>query len=516
MDNLIGRYRNVSILAAAIFLQIVGLAVQVKRRSENHSTRLIRVWTVAAVTPLERSIVGLQTGVSDLWHNYLYLRGVRQQNRELQEQIQQLQLEQVRLRQDAQQASRLQALLGFKEQFIDKTTAAQVIGSSGSELSRIVYLDKGSADGITQDMAVISAQGVVGKVIQVFRHTAQVLLISDQTSGVGTILEQSRLQGVLKGKASGDLVLDNIMSEEEVKPGDRVLTSGGDQIFPKGLPVGTVEKVTRGTEFLQVTVRPAASLNHLEEVLVITRKQEREPATASTATPVRAADILAQRLPSVPDKPEQPVTGSTAATNAPSAAIPAKPQPKTPAPAAGTGTNVRAPAVAPNVDAATSVPKSTAPTPVPRTQPVDFVRTNPAASSQTSAVGIQPKPKANLAAPTPGGVGASQPKAPAVSAATQPKALSPTPAKVPAAGTKTPAAITPPAPTNATAPGTTAATKTNNSATVPSSNAVSAPKKATTAAPQPKPKPASPSAAKPVANTPQPATQPDASGDTPQ
>src|SRR5215472_2881594 len=335
MEHLMGRYRNVSILAAAIFLQIVGLAVQVKRRAENQSTRLIRVWSVAAITPLEKNIVRIQSGVSDLWHNYIYLRGVRQQNRALEDQIQQLQLEQVRLRQDAEQARRLQALLGFKEQFIDKTTAAQVIGSSGSEQSRIVYLDKGTADGIAPDMAVISAQGIVGKVIQVFRHTSQVLLINDQTSGVGTILEQSRLQGVLKGKASGDLVLDKIMTEEEVKNGDRVLTSGGDQIFPKGLVVGTVAKIARGQEFLTVTVRPAASLTHLEEVLVITKKEQREPA-ALPAAPLRAADILAQRLPSVPDKPE-PQMGTVSTAGSPGGAIRPKTSPKIPNPAAVTG-----------------------------------------------------------------------------------------------------------------------------------------------------------------------------------
>jgi rod shape-determining protein MreC len=234
---------------------------------------------------------------------------VRQQNRELQEKIQQLQLEQVRLRQDAEQARRLQTLLGFKEQFIDKTVAAQVIGSSGSEQSRTVYLDKGSNDGIKQGMPVISAEGVVGKIIQALPRSSQVLLISDQTSGVGTILEQSRLQGVLKGKASGEIVLDKVMAEEDVKVGERVLTSGGDQIFPKGLPVGTVGEVKRGGEFLQVTVKPATPLNHLEEVLVITKKQEREPQAAG-ASPVRAADILAQRLPSVPDKPAEPATGS--------------------------------------------------------------------------------------------------------------------------------------------------------------------------------------------------------------
>ena len=125
-----GRYRNVSILAAAVFIQLIGLAIQVKRPTENESTRLIRVWTVTAVTPLEKGLVHIQNKVTDVWHNYIYLRGVRQENRTLQDQIQKLQLEQVRLTQDAQQAHRLQALLGFKEQYIDKTTAAQVIGSS--------------------------------------------------------------------------------------------------------------------------------------------------------------------------------------------------------------------------------------------------------------------------------------------------------------------------------------------------------------------------------------------------
>jgi rod shape-determining protein MreC len=321
MENFMGRYRNVTFLAAAIFIQILGLAIQVKRSTENESSRLIRVWAVTAVTPLEKGIVRLQTGTTDLWHNYFYLRGVRQENRQLRDEIEQLQLEQVRLKQDADQARRLQVLLGFKEQFIAKTTAAQVIGSSGSEQSRTVFIDKGSRDGIESSMAVISSQGVVGKVISVFKSTSQVLLINDQQSGVGAILEQSRLQGVLKGKASGETVIDKIMSEEDVKLGDRVLTSGGDQIFSKGLPLGTVAKVTKGNEFLQVIIKPAAELSHLEEVLVITKKEEHE-APVSTATSVRAADILAQRLPSVPDRPqtESPAANTVAGHSKPQSA----------------------------------------------------------------------------------------------------------------------------------------------------------------------------------------------------
>jgi rod shape-determining protein MreC len=116
---------------------------------------------------------------------------------------------------------------------------------------------------------------------------------------------------VLKGRASGELVLDKIMADEEVKVGEKVLTSGGDQIFPKGLAIGSVEKVRKGPEFLQVMVKPGARLNHLEEVLVILKKEERL-VPVSNPGGVRAADILAERLPAVPDKPLQRASPSAA------------------------------------------------------------------------------------------------------------------------------------------------------------------------------------------------------------
>jgi rod shape-determining protein MreC len=130
-----------------------------------------------------------------------------------------------------------------------------------------------------------------------------VLLINDPTSGVGALLEKTRLQGVLHGTAAGEVVLERVMSDEQVAVGETVLTSGGDQIFPKGLPVGTIVKVGNGKElFLNIRVKPAANLSKLEEVLVLVEQQERQ-ATADGSVRVRAADVLAQRLPSVPDKP---------------------------------------------------------------------------------------------------------------------------------------------------------------------------------------------------------------------
>jgi len=309
--DVFGRYRNLIFLVGVLFLQVLGLAMQVKTKDSADArgrTPLIRVWALGIITPFERAVVWAENGTGNLWHNYFYLRGVRAENRALKAQIEQMRVEQVRLSEDAAQARRLQGLLAFKEKVISKTIAAQVIGTGGSDQSRIVYIDKGVDDGVDRDMAVITADGIVGKVLQVYdktplRSLAQVLLISDQSSGVGVLLEKSRLQGVLRGTANGEVQLERVMSDEQVAAGETVLTSGGDQIFPKGLPVGTVAKVTNGKDlFLNIKVKPAANLSKLEEVLVLVEKQERQ-AVAQEGGRVRAADILAQRLPSVPDKP---------------------------------------------------------------------------------------------------------------------------------------------------------------------------------------------------------------------
>jgi rod shape-determining protein MreC len=363
MESVLGRYRNLIILVGVLFLQVLGLATQVKRSGNDEgNTRLIRIWVVGAVTPFERGLIWIENSAGNLWHNYFYLRGVRAENRDLRQQIEQMRLQQVRLSEDAAQARRLQSLLAFKEQFISRTVAAQVIGSSGSDLSRIVYIDKGENAGIRKDMAVITADGIVGKVLLVYPSVAQVLVINDQSSGVGVLLENTRLQGVLRGTANGEVVLERVMTDEQVAVGEPVLTSGGDQIFPKGLPVGTVTRVGSGKDlFLNIKVKPAANLSKLEEVLVLVEKQERE-SSAEENGHVRAADILAQRLPSVPDKPatDSKVPAGTGAK--PATATPAPKPPGTGTPAA-----VKKPAVTPDGATASkpqapkTIPSTTAP-----------------------------------------------------------------------------------------------------------------------------------------------------------
>ena len=129
-------------------------------------------------------------------------------------------------------------------------------------------------------MAVITPDGIVGKVRDVFPHTAQVLAINDQSSGAGVILESTRIRGILRGNAAGQPQIVDVIRDQRIKPGEKVLTAGGDQIFPRGLPVGVVEKVVNDPErdgFVDVIVKPAAHLDQLDEVLVITSTEPRFP-----------------------------------------------------------------------------------------------------------------------------------------------------------------------------------------------------------------------------------------------
>jgi rod shape-determining protein MreC len=149
---------------------------------------------------------------------------------------------------------------------------------------------------------VITPDGIVGKVIRADSSTSQVLLISDQSSGAGVLFERLRLKGILKGTPSGRLEVMSVMADEEIKPGDSIVTSGGDGVFPKGLPVGTVQRVFPDQErdpFLSIEVKPAVNLGRLEEVLVITDMSRQTPEVDTSNGTLRAADLLAQRLPSV-------------------------------------------------------------------------------------------------------------------------------------------------------------------------------------------------------------------------
>ena len=321
METFVVRYRNLLVLLVLLVAQILGLAMQVRRANngqpgDGSSVRLIRLWANGIVSPPERVLHNTGSGVGWIWNNYFDLRHVRQQNADLQKTVDRLRLEQAALLEDAKQGQRLQALLKFQQKYIYKTVAAQVIGSSGSDQSRVFYIDKGRSDGIDRDMAVITPDGIVGKVRDVFGHTAQVLAINDQSSGAGVIMESTRIRGILRGNAAGQPQIEDVIRDQRIKPGEKVLTAGGDQIFPRGLPVGVVDKVANDPErdgFVQVILQPAAHLNQLDEVLVITATDPRFPpdqqqdiATSEAlkgaeAEKQKTAEGMAEKLPGLID-----------------------------------------------------------------------------------------------------------------------------------------------------------------------------------------------------------------------
>lgn len=285
MESFFVRYRNLVVLLALLVAQILGLAMQVRRTSggqagDGRSVQLIRLWANSIVSPPERALHSSGSGISGLWNNYVDLRHVRQQNAELQKTVDRLRLEQAALLEDAKQGKRLEALLNFEQKYIYKTTAAQAIGTSGTDQSRVFYIDKGKDEGIDRDMAVITPDGIVGKIRDVFPHTAQVLAINDQSSGAGVILESTRIRGILRGNGAGQPQIEDVIRDQRIQAGDKVLTAGGDQIFPRGLPVGVVDRVVNDPDrdgFVEVIVKPAAHLDQLDEVLVVTSTQPRFP-----------------------------------------------------------------------------------------------------------------------------------------------------------------------------------------------------------------------------------------------
>ncbi|MBB6146052.1 rod shape-determining protein MreC [Silvibacterium bohemicum] len=315
MESFFSRYKNALVLLLVLVMQLLVLAVQAKRPSKDASdpeaVSLIRYVVVTVVATPERLLRNFGQSIEDVWFGYIDLIHVRRDNASLKNQIEQLRLEQASVVEDARQGQRLQRLLGFKEHYIYQSLPAQVIGTSGTDQSGIVYIDKGSNDGLKPDMPVMTADGIVGRLKDVFPSTSQLMLVSDPTSGVGVILESTRTRGVLKGGAFNQVQMINVSPDDRIKPGDKIVTSGGDQIFPRGMPVGTVDRVVPDPDrdpLLDVIVHPSANLAQLEEVLVITgmgdavssqeEKDLAESEAEGEAAQKRASDILSERLPS--------------------------------------------------------------------------------------------------------------------------------------------------------------------------------------------------------------------------
>jgi len=225
---------------------------------------------LGSMRPLQ---IGLQTivvGVRRIRDRYRSLNNMRLENQSLKGRIVELEARMEGLLESEAINHRLQKLLDLKTRVPGRSVSAAVIGNSASTWFQSLTINKGENDGIRKGMAVISSVGIVGQVVVVARRIAKVLLITDRSSGVDVISRRSRARGIVSGSLDNGPVMKYVKRNEDIREGDRLITSGLDGIFPKGLLVGTVGKVRKESNghFQHVEVALAVDPSQIEEVLV--------------------------------------------------------------------------------------------------------------------------------------------------------------------------------------------------------------------------------------------------------
>lgn len=211
-------------------------------------------------------------GIANVWNNYVGLRGVRDENESLRQQVADLEVRLQEQRALAARADRLQELLALKQRTPLPTLPAEVIAGNPNSGLLTVTVNRGSADGVQANMAVIAPKGVVGRVIgPVAAHAARVQLLIDQNASIGAMSDRTRAGGIVVGtEPDPPLRMEFVSNLADIAPGDLIVASGIDGIYPKGFTIGTVEKSERGTSLHRlITVRPSVDFSSIEEVLIV-------------------------------------------------------------------------------------------------------------------------------------------------------------------------------------------------------------------------------------------------------
>ncbi len=266
MESLLNRYRNVTVLLLVIFAQIVLLAYQVKNDSD---VRIIRIWAVTAVTPIAQIIEDIRSGTAGFFNTYFSLRDVREENRRMRVELDRLKLSNQFLTTELATAERAQALGAFQARTPSKMIAARVIGTAAGGASVVVFVDRGSTAGVQKGMAVVTPDGIVGKVLASYPTASQVLMVTDPGFAAGVMSQKNRVRGIVKGLGHGTCKVDYVQNEEKLEVGELFFTSGDDRVFPKGLPVGRVKAVRPGSTFKDIFLDPSGLQSGPEEVLII-------------------------------------------------------------------------------------------------------------------------------------------------------------------------------------------------------------------------------------------------------
>ena len=236
-------------------------------------------WVWNAVSPVTSIFSWTADSTGDIWHHYFYLVGQAKKNELLTREVEKLQRQTVEMEELRQENNRFRELLGLKQETFPQSVAARVTAYDPAAEFKTVVINKGSDNGIKPDMPVISAAGLVGKVGPVFAKHAIVLLMIDPASSVDVIDLRSRVRGILSGRGKDTELrpgyflsrLEYVKQASDIQEGDILVTSGLDQLFPKGIAAGTIHKISNDKYgiFADAEVVPMVDFSQLEELLVI-------------------------------------------------------------------------------------------------------------------------------------------------------------------------------------------------------------------------------------------------------
>ncbi|MGE0452962.1 MAG: rod shape-determining protein MreC [Vicinamibacteria bacterium] len=264
--------RSRLLLAGLVITHLVAISGQVDAGGSTLLERML----LGALAPVEGMASGAVGGLRGAWRRYVALREVREENRRLAERVEVLELLLQQKQDRVREADRLRGLLGLREAHALETVAAAVVARQGQPWFRSVLVDRGRDSGIVLDAAAITPQGVAGRVVAVGPAAARVQLLLDRECAVGVLVERSRVTGVVQGQVgigetgTGELLMKYVPALADVTVGDRVLSSGLDGIYPKGLLVGEVVSVGRPAGlFRDVIVAPAVAFDRVEELLLV-------------------------------------------------------------------------------------------------------------------------------------------------------------------------------------------------------------------------------------------------------
>ncbi|MBI3652719.1 MAG: rod shape-determining protein MreC [Acidobacteria bacterium] len=256
-------------LAALLLGQLILMSVNARHPSSEQS--VFRTWMMSVFSPLVKVGDAVISKIGGGFSGLSELRRAKSENEELRQEVERLTIALNESREKAAQYDVIRNTYGLPSLLQYRQVAANVIARDTSLWFNRLTIDRGTLDGVKRDMPVATTTGIVGRVISVGPNFAQVQVITDSNAGVGVMLQSTRAMGVLKGLNNARCEIKNIPSTEEVPEGETVVTNGLDRIYPKGLIVGTTERVENdgSTPWKRIVVNPAAQVDRVENVLVL-------------------------------------------------------------------------------------------------------------------------------------------------------------------------------------------------------------------------------------------------------